>query len=187
MPNPRKQIILNEILFWKQNKLLPEHYCDFLMTLYSEGNDLELEEELSPKKAVKAKEKKNNILFSSILIVSSILLLIGLFISKQFVGIIAIFVGIVAIFLLVSSFLFSKKQAIIAPILHIAAALLLLGLSVKVSIEYFPTNQIILYILLIANCIIWLFSGIRLKLMYFTVSGALGIIILIGYQFFMIF
>ncbi|PKC51915.1 hypothetical protein RhiirA1_482678 [Rhizophagus irregularis] len=37
MPNTRKQIILNEILFWKQNKLLPEHYCDFLMTLYTEG------------------------------------------------------------------------------------------------------------------------------------------------------
>ena len=37
MSNQRKQIILNEITFWKQNKLLPEHYCDFLMTLYTEG------------------------------------------------------------------------------------------------------------------------------------------------------
>lgn len=37
MTNPRKKIILNEILFWKQNKLLPEHYCDFLAALYTEG------------------------------------------------------------------------------------------------------------------------------------------------------
>ena len=38
MSNPKKQIIMNEIAFWKQSKLLPEQYCDFLMTLYSEGN-----------------------------------------------------------------------------------------------------------------------------------------------------
>ena len=31
MSNQRKQIILNEITFWKKNKLLPERYCNFLM------------------------------------------------------------------------------------------------------------------------------------------------------------
>src|SRR5690606_36010375 len=57
MSNQRKQIIVNEITFWKQNKLLPEHYCDFLMTLYTEG-----EQEPSivgnAKEAVKAQEKR---------------------------------------------------------------------------------------------------------------------------------
>lgn len=32
-----KKVILNEIAFWKQNKLLPEHYCDFLTALYAQG------------------------------------------------------------------------------------------------------------------------------------------------------
>jgi predicted nucleic acid-binding Zn ribbon protein len=36
--NPqRKRIIISEIKYWKQNKLLPEHYCDFLITLYAQG------------------------------------------------------------------------------------------------------------------------------------------------------
>jgi len=35
--------------------------------------------------------------------------------------------------------------------------------------------------LIAMNCIIWLWSGIKMKLLYFTVSGALGLIALIGY------
>ncbi|MGL4820278.1 MAG: hypothetical protein ACRC5C_09875 [Bacilli bacterium] len=38
----RKKVIIDEILFWKQSKLLPESYCDFLLTLYSEGDDAAL-------------------------------------------------------------------------------------------------------------------------------------------------
>lgn len=33
----RKITIINEIRYWKDNHLLPEHYCDFLMALYTEG------------------------------------------------------------------------------------------------------------------------------------------------------
>ena len=39
--NKRKQIIISEIKYWKQNKLLPEHYCDFLITLYAQGEENE--------------------------------------------------------------------------------------------------------------------------------------------------
>lgn len=37
----RKQIILSEIDFWKQNNMLPEHYCDYLFTLYTEGEEVQ--------------------------------------------------------------------------------------------------------------------------------------------------
>lgn len=61
MTNPRKKIILNEILFWKQNKLLPEHYCDFLAALYTEGADIEeLEPVQHPKQAILPSEKRKN-------------------------------------------------------------------------------------------------------------------------------
>ena len=51
---------MNEIKFWKQNKLLPEHYCDFLMTLYSEGNQHE-EIEGKAKNAVRNVEKRKKL------------------------------------------------------------------------------------------------------------------------------
>lgn len=37
--NPKTKIILQEIHHWKKNRLLPEHYCDFLITLYTEGSE----------------------------------------------------------------------------------------------------------------------------------------------------
>ena len=39
MNETRKKIILHEIKYWKQSKLLPEQYCDFLLTLYSGGEE----------------------------------------------------------------------------------------------------------------------------------------------------
>lgn len=51
----RKKIIMAEINYWKQNKLLPEHYCDFLITLYTQGDH---EQEISATDAVLSKEKK---------------------------------------------------------------------------------------------------------------------------------
>lgn len=33
----RREIIVNEIEYWEKNRLLPEHYCQYLLTLYTEG------------------------------------------------------------------------------------------------------------------------------------------------------
>ena len=57
MNQQRKRIIISEIKYWKQNKLLPDHYCDFLITLYAQGED---EEDINAKSedAILVKEKK---------------------------------------------------------------------------------------------------------------------------------
>ncbi|RUL57032.1 MULTISPECIES: hypothetical protein [Lysinibacillus] len=182
MQNPRKKIILNEILFWKQNKLLPEQYCDFLMTLYSEGNEIESEEEISHKKAVKAKEKRNNILLITSLSLVAVVLIVLLFLMTEAVWIMALITGVVACALTVGAFIIAKKNALLAPILQVLSALLIFGLSVKVSLTYFADNLLVLYSLLIANCLMWLITGLKIKLMYFTISGVIGLVILIGYQ-----
>lgn len=180
MANPRKQIILTEIQFWKQNKLLPEQYCDFLMTLYSEGNEVETEQNM----AVKAKEKLRVNLLNSLLFLVAIVLIVLLFAMDQIVLYVLIVVGIVALLSVIGAIYYSKKYGLLAPILQIVAALLIFGVSVKVSITYFPDNLNILYSLLIANCLIWLGIGILRKLIYFIIAGSLGLIILLGYQFF---
>lgn len=182
MANAKKKIILNEILFWKQNKLLPEHYCDFLMTLYTEGNELELEEEIGHRKSIMARERRNRFLYLSSISIISIALLIVLFMVTELVWLVAPVVGILAILLMILAYRFAKKNEIITPILQIAAALLLFGLSVKISITYFSESPIVLYVLLVINCFLWLYTGLKFKLMYFTVSGAIGIVVLIVYQ-----
>ncbi|WP_102335793.1 hypothetical protein [Salimicrobium jeotgali] len=37
MSKNRKDVIVDEIRYWKENKLLPDKYCDFLLALYTEG------------------------------------------------------------------------------------------------------------------------------------------------------
>lgn len=184
MGNPRKQIILNEILFWKQNKLLPEHYCDFLITLYSEGEELQLDEEISYKKSVGAKERRKKLLIALIISILSLVLFAMLFLMTKYFFVAAIFTGVVAIIFMIYSYKLAKKYDLIAPILQVAAALLIFGISVKISLVYFENNNVVLYSLLIANCLMWTITGIRLKLLYFTISGILGIILLIVYQIF---
>ncbi|WP_017472597.1 hypothetical protein [Amphibacillus jilinensis] len=44
MDEQRKKIIINEIKHWKNSQLLPGHFCDFLLALYTEG-DIEEEQE----------------------------------------------------------------------------------------------------------------------------------------------
>lgn len=41
MDNQRKSIIIKEIHLWKKTGLLPEHYCNYLLALYSEGEIIE--------------------------------------------------------------------------------------------------------------------------------------------------
>jgi hypothetical protein len=36
----QKKLILKEIQRWKESRLLPAEYCDFLMNLYAEGDSL---------------------------------------------------------------------------------------------------------------------------------------------------
>lgn len=38
MDDQRKRVIISEIENWRRNHLLPEHYCIFLLNLYTEGD-----------------------------------------------------------------------------------------------------------------------------------------------------
>lgn len=182
MTNQRKKIILNEILFWKQNKLLPEHYCDFLSTLYTEGEDYEEQEDLSRKQAVLAAEKRRRLLIFTGLFILAIAILFVLFTVNTLIWLFVAFVGLVAFAMLIVAIRLAKKQSLLAPFIHIVAALLILGLSVKVSIAYFAGNSVVLYGLLIGNSLLWLFSGMMLRLVYFTISGALALAVIIGFS-----
>ncbi|MGE7090840.1 hypothetical protein ACQKII_05140 [Lysinibacillus sp. NPDC048646] len=181
MTNPRKKIILNEILFWKQNKLLPEHYCDFLATLYAEGKDLQELEFANHKQAVLPLEKRKMIFLIVGLCIAVIALLYVYFTVPSLTMILTVIVAIAAITLFTIAFRVVKQNNLLAPILHIIAAILLFSGSIRIYTTYFTGNNLALFGLIAANCGVWLWSGIKMKLLYFTVSGVLGLMALIGY------
>lgn len=186
MKNQRKETILNEILFWKENNLLPEHYCDFLSTLYAEGEELATTElEISSKNAILSKERSKKQWIMTLLGVSTISLLILLFlISVKFVVFPIIIVSITIVGLLFYVFKFATQKDILTTLAYTAAALLLLGISVRVMEIYLPDNPLAMHIAIIANCVLWLISGIWMKLIYFMISGAGGLLIIFTYILF---
>ena len=181
MSNQRKQIILNEITFWKKNKLLPEQYCDFLMTLYTEGNNEDEKRIANAKHSVKGQEKrKGQWMFFVFPLLASILC--TLLFTIDSVWLTSILATILAIVTFITAFYFAKKNGLLTSILYISGALLLFGLSVKMCLTFLPGNNLALYGVLVGNNIFWLISGVKLKLIYFTISGILGIVAIIVYS-----
>src|SRR5690625_5052860 len=64
MENDRHRIIVEEIKSWRENQLLPEKYCDFLLNLYTYGE------------GEGVKEKKNIPTFKKTLMITDLIFLL---------------------------------------------------------------------------------------------------------------
>lgn len=181
MNERRKKIILSELDYWKRNKLLPAHYCDFLSALYTGGEDTE--EKGKPHNAsILYKEKRNRLFQLVMLVVLSLIIALVMYIMSDFSSLL---VGTGAIILLLGfAWMASKKKSALLPFVYIASAFLLLAMSLKLWSLYFADQAIVLIGLLIVNCVLWLFTGRLFKLLYFTLSGSFGLIAIILFIFF---
>lgn len=182
MTKQRKQIIVHEIKYWKQNKLLPEHYCDFLITLYTQGEQTEDADE-SPAILQKEKRRKRVKNFAAAFVA---LLLITIAAIAMFAvadhpeaTLAGTAILTAALLLLTMRKVFLKRG--FAPILYISSAFLLLMMSIRLWDVYFQGDLMILVGLLILHCSLWLFTGRLLHMLYFTISGAVGLLLVVGF------
>ncbi|HJF30174.1 MAG TPA: hypothetical protein K8V56_00115 [Sporosarcina psychrophila] len=177
--NPqRKRIIISEIKYWKQNKLLPEHYCDFLITLYAQGED---EKEAKVTDAILVKEKKKSKRTISMLAILTIIVSGCMFVFVHYPVLTITLTAVVSLAFLLLTLRKSTVQSGIGPFLYIVASFMLLLMSLKLWGVFFEGHTMLLIGLLILNCLLWLFAGRMLKLLYFTISGAAGLLLIIGF------
>jgi hypothetical protein len=167
MNESRKQIIINEIIYWKKNRMLPEHYCDFLLALYTKGNGLQGQSQKS--------RLRKNVLLLLILIPIGIFLFYFTELSLTLQIVFGLFLIIMGILLT----LYSAKRGMLFQIPLIITAFLLLFVSVQITVIHTSDDSFMLYIVLAINCFIWIFTGLKLKQIYFTISGTAGLILLI--------
>ena len=163
----RKKIILNEILYWKQTRILPEKYCDYLLAIYSEG-DIELQI------AAESPIKKGHfflieILISLILITA---LIVNYFTEVKTAMQMSLFIFFICVLLGITYYQHQKQKPMLYPL--IATAFVLLLMSVRVWALFFYSQTLFLYVILSCNCFLWLIIGKRLRYVYFTVAGQLG-------------
>lgn len=181
MNEKRKTIILSEIKYWKQNNLLPAQYCDFLSTLYTGGEE-EDAKEVKKSAAVLQREKTRKRL--QLLSVGVFSLLIAA-LMQVIDGEVALYIGVGSIVgLLLYATIKSLKSSVILPFIYIASAFLLLVMSLELWSLYFVEQPMLLVGLLMLNCVMWLFTGRFLKLLYFTLSGSIGLVSIIGFLIF---
>ncbi|MFC5466623.1 hypothetical protein [Lederbergia graminis] len=171
MNETRKKIILNEIEFWKQNNMLPEQYCDYLLALYS-GGDIKTESQKRHKNDYS--ELYVSLLFL-LMIISSIVIT---YITDFSFGMQTLFLSICC-FLLVLAYYFFRKKGKKRLVIYITAAFLLLIYSVQINDTFFNANEKSLQIILFFHGFVWLFTGVWRKLHFFTVSGIIAICVIL--------
>ncbi|MGG3450971.1 MULTISPECIES: hypothetical protein [Bacillaceae] len=171
----KKEIIINEILIWKENNMLPPHYCDYLLALYTQGEDFTE----SGRRAKRQRIHLTSAVLAIMLLPISIFVLY--FTEFSFIlqtVVLTSFVG----FLLLLAIYFSRKK-ILVPVFFLGAAVMLLLLSLELNTYFFNGNPFTLYGILFLNCLLWLYTGMKLRLIYFTVSALLGFVVILYFVF----
>ena len=169
MDEHRKKIIMSEINYWKQSRMLPEHYCDYLLNLYSEGNS-------DDKTTEKRKLLPSSLMSMFLFIMLSLSLFLFYFteLSLTLQIVIAIIFGISS---LISGIYFISKSDIKLVPMMIASLIFLIS-TIQMASIFFPDNISILYFVTGANCLLWLFVGYKWTIISFKISGIAGLIII---------
>ncbi|MFV8826681.1 hypothetical protein [Alkalihalobacterium sp. APHAB7] len=180
MNQERKEIIIKEIKYWKQTRLLPEQYCNFLLTLYSEGEEehLKVEEESRSSMDVKS--------MSTFFIVQFLLLFIVVVIYfTDFPFLLQMAFGLLCGFLILKIAKKTRnKLPQLAYLYFLMAAIVLLLLLAQVVEQILPGHRIAMMLVILLNCFAWLFIGFKMKLKPFMIGGIAGIILSIAFYAF---
>lgn len=185
----KKDMIIKEISFWKKNHLLPEHYCDFLTQLYTEGQSIseEREEILAQQSFLESerKSKKNMpLIINSFIFFLVLVAFVFLFISKLLLVPLVFSILILAV-LVIRVMKVPQSDLLMRTLLHVSIALLIFAITVRMSTVVAEGSIYALLIVICLNCMLWIIAGIKIRKVYFIVSGIVGIFITIGYYIYM--
>ncbi|MBU8905681.1 hypothetical protein [Desertibacillus haloalkaliphilus] len=170
----RKETIIKEIKYWKQNSLLPEHYCDFLLTLYTEGT----EETDSKKHSFFSLEAfKASVSISFVIVLLLITIVVIYFTDFSFVLQMTVLATIMAVLFLIAWYI-SKSSQLLSHLYILFAALLSFLMLVHVTSEFFPENRLAMGIAVFITCVLWMLSGIWWKVRFLMIAGIVGLSLL---------
>ncbi|MCF6092783.1 hypothetical protein L1765_02080 [Microaerobacter geothermalis] len=170
MDERRKQLIIQEIKYWQKNKLLPDHYCLFLLHLYSgDGNRL-----------VKNKRRSG--------IVLSILAFVWMIAISYFVinftrfsiPMQIIVFSIILFSLYISSYYFRTEKPLLTNLLAGLASIFLIGGGILLLNQWGKGQDWLLFFLVI-SCFVWLLSGVIYRISYLFFCGLIGLALIYGW------
>jgi hypothetical protein len=169
MDQNRRNIIVKEIHYWKQNHMLPEQYCNYLLALYTEGKGTE---------PGVTKQSPNNDLYPSLFLflLFSISICVIYFTELSFILQMGVLLGLC--FLGTGFVYYFFRLGITSHLSIILTAIALLLGSVEAVSHITAFQPFALYTVTFINCLLWIGTGRKLELMYLILSGLAGILLL---------
>jgi hypothetical protein len=167
MDETRKKIIIQEILYWKNSRMLPDQYCDYLLALYNEGEEVQRQDK-------KAARPRTRMVLPYLGIGFIIMLTLFLNYFTELPYEMQIGLSLFSIIVLVLASIYFSKRVWSYHIPLIGAAFLFLLATVQAAEHFAPGRIGILYLFLLCHCGIWVYGGKRLSIAYFSVAGYLG-------------
>lgn len=197
MEDQRKKIIVNEIEHWRKNHLLPEHYCVFLLNLYTEGERATQASESAAGFSNPGTWKgssgynsspvlHNAISWKMILfwlvgaaVIAGFILLAFHFNDFSFLMQITIF-SCITLFFYILSFVCRKISPLFTHLSLLISFLLFLFGGVYLLRQYDPSTDALMLFLLCV-CLLFCLNGFMFRFLYLVYCGFIGLGLLYGY------
>ncbi|MCA1063430.1 hypothetical protein QTG56_12650 [Rossellomorea sp. AcN35-11] len=167
----RKEVIVNEIQLWKQTNMLPEHYCDYLLALYTGGEGMD--------PYVREDNKRTFILTDFLLSIGAIAIsLFVIYFTELSIVLQTTILASFVVLLVGLGIYYTRKQK--SPLLiYLASAFIFLLVSIEATDVFMNGRSTPMYITLFSNCLLWVGAGLKWKSAYFTFSGVAGTVLLL--------
>lgn len=175
MTEDRKATIINELNYWKKNKMLPTVYCDFLLALYTNG------EEVVDGKKVNSANNNLPILKIGQLFLLILLLPFALLVSYTSYFPSYIQFGILLLFIFYSFWQYKGSSLKKDFYYHLSFAiflLLILLTTIFLSNTYVYFDWMTEFII-IMNFIFWFILGRKVELKYLPFASIFGILLVV--------
>lgn len=174
MTEDRKGTIINELNYWKKNKMLPAVYCDYLLALYTNGEEVIDDKEI--------KSIKFSILKVVQLILLTLLLPFALLViyTSYFPNYLQI--ATLLIFILYSFWHYKGlivKQNLFYHLSLIIFLLLIFLTTIFLCNTYFYYLQWVTLFVMIMNFLVWIIIGSKMELKYLSVTSIFGILLVV--------
>jgi len=173
MDKEKKEIIIKEIHYWKENKLLPDTYCDFLLALYTEGNHYEETTAFS----ANSKTGTHLIWTSAVFVLLLFSALVTYFTELSFVLQTVTSGFLLLASILVTAFLLVRKGKFQMPLVITFIQLLMTSLS---FVEFATDgNSFWIATTVVTNCLLWMIIGGLFRIYYLLISGIMASLIFV--------
>jgi hypothetical protein len=182
-PDKRKTVI-NEIHYWRKNKLLPEHYCDFLLNLYA---DTEGKTEQTGKSMLTGRTSASiqNIHWGYWLLGTAVIVMFSLFMINFTLFPIQMQIGITSIFILIPYIIgvhLRERNPLGSTMLLAIGSILLiyLGLRIMEGNRFEEPGQLAMFLFVCST--VWMIAGGWARKAVFQFCGWIGWLIVYAWM-----